>query len=134
MFESIEIKSKEKIEMIDIMDSIKEAVTKSGVRHGIIVVYVPHSTAGITVNKNYDPVVEEDIMNRMNELIPKDGHYQHIEGNSAAHIKASIFGSSVTLIISNGHIELGMFQSVFFCEFDGPRKRKYFIKIMKDEH
>lgn len=132
MFESIEIKSKEKNEMIDIMDTIKEAVTKSGVRHGIIVVYVPHSTAGITVNKNYDPVVEEDIMNRMNELIPKDGHYQHIEGNSAAHIKASIFGSSVTLIISNGHIELGMFQSVFFCEFDGPRKRKYFIKIMKD--
>ena len=132
MFESIEIKSKEKNEMIDIMDTIKEVVTKSGVRHGIIVVYVPHSTAGITVNKNYDPVVEEDIMNRMNELIPKDGHYQHIEGNSAAHIKASIFGSSVTLIISNGHIELGMFQSVFFCEFDGPRKRKYFIKIMKD--
>ncbi len=132
MFESIEIKSKEKNEMIDIMDTIKEVVTKSGVRHGIIVVYVPHSTAGITVNKNYDPVVEEDIINRMNELIPKDGHYQHIEGNSAAHIKASIFGSSVTLIISNGHIELGMFQSVFFCEFDGPRKRKYFIKIMKD--
>ncbi|GAU76287.1 secondary thiamine-phosphate synthase enzyme YjbQ [Fusibacter sp. 3D3] len=132
MFESIEIKSKERNEMIDIMDTIKETVTKSGVRHGIIVVYVPHSTAAITVNKNYDPVVEDDIMHRMSELVPKDGHYQHIEGNSAAHIKASIFGSSVTLIINDGHIELGMFQSVFFCEFDGPRKRKYFIKIIKD--
>ncbi len=131
MFEVIEIKSKEKSEMIDIMDSIRKIVDKSGIHHGIIVIYVPHSTAAVTVNKNYDPVVQQDIINRMNELVPKDGHYQHIEGNSAAHIKSSIFGSSVTLILSNGHIELGMFQSVFFCEFDGPRKRKYFVKIIE---
>ncbi len=131
MFESIEIKTNEKNEMIDIMDKIKKVVENSGIMHGIIVVYVPHSTAGVTVNKNYDPVVEEDIMHRMSELVPKDGHYQHIEGNSAAHIKASIFGSSVTLIIDNGHIELGMFRSVFFCEFDGPRKRKVLVKVME---
>lgn len=131
MFESIEIKTTEKTEMIDIMNKIKELVTKSGIHHGIIVVYVPHSTAAITVNKNYDPVVEEDILNKMNELVPKEGHYQHIEGNSAAHIKSSLFGSSVTLILSNGHIEVGMFQSVFFCEFDGPRKRKYLVKIIE---
>lgn len=131
MFESIEIKTSEKNEMIDIMDKIKKVVEDSGIMHGIIVVYVPHSTAGVTVNKNYDPVVQEDIINRMNELVPRDGHYQHIEGNSAAHIKASIFGSSVTLILSNGHIELGMFQSVFFCEFDGPRKRKFLVKVME---
>ena len=131
MFESIEIKTSEKNEMIDIMDKIKKVVKESGIMHGIIVVYVPHSTAGVTVNKNYDPVVQEDIINRMNELVPRDGHYQHIEGNSAAHIKASIFGSSVTLILSNGHIELGMFQSVFFCEFDGPRKRKFLVKVME---
>lgn len=131
MFESIEIKTSEKNEMIDIMDKIKKVVENSGIMHGIIVIYVPHSTAGVTVNKNYDPVVQEDIMNRMNELVPRDGHYQHIEGNSAAHIKASIFGSSVTLVLSNGHIELGMFQSVFFCEFDGPRKRKFLVKVME---
>jgi secondary thiamine-phosphate synthase enzyme len=132
MFKSLTIKTTEKTQMLEIIDAVKAFVEESGAQNGLVVIYIPHTTAGITINKNYDPVVPSDIMNKMNELIPREGNYQHIEGNSAAHIKASLFGNSVTLILNDGRLELGMFQSVFLCEFDGPRKRKVLIKIVKD--
>lgn len=130
MFKSIEIKTTQKNEMIEVQKEVKAFVQESGVLHGIIVITVPHTTAAITLNKNYDEGVQNDVMLEMDELVPKEGKYTHIEGNSAANVKASLFGNSLTLIIDDGRLELGMFQSVFLCEFDGPRKRKLFLKII----
>lgn len=130
MFKTIDLKTTERLQMVEILDEIKKCVSESGVLYGIVTIHVPHTTAGLTLNKNYDPVVQDDIMSKMKELVPRDGVYGHIEGNSDAHIKVSMFGSTETLIIQDGRIELGMFQSVFLCEFDGPKKRKINIKIM----
>lgn len=131
MFKTIDVKTTEKYQMVELLDEVKALVLESGVLHGIVTVHVPHTTAGLTLNKNYDPVVHDDILDTMHIIVPKEGNYLHIEGNSAAHIKASLFGNSETMIIENGRIELGMFQSIFLCEFDGPRKRKVHIKIIK---
>ena len=132
MFESYEIKTAEKMQMVEIADLIKDFVKKCGILNGIVFVSVPHTTAGLTLNKNYDLVVQGDIMRMMDQIVPRQGPYEHIEGNSAAHILASIFGNTITLIVNDGHIELGMFQSVFLCEFDGPRKRKVHLKMISD--
>jgi secondary thiamine-phosphate synthase enzyme len=131
MFESIEIKTTQKNEMVEVQKDIKLFVQRSGILHGIIVITVPHTTAAVTLNKNYDEGVQNDVMLEMEELVPREGKYTHIEGNSAANVKASLFGNTVTLIIDDGRLELGMFQSVFLCEFDGPRKRKLFMKIIE---
>ncbi len=131
MFKSIDIKTTQKNEMIEVQKEVKEFIQKSGVFHGIVVISVPHTTAAITLNKNYDEGVQNDVMLEMEELVPKEGKYTHIEGNSSANVKASLFGNSVTLIVDDGRVELGMFQSVFLCEFDGPRKRKLFMKIIE---
>lgn len=132
MFQTLEIKTSEKFQMFEILDLLKELVAKEDMRHGIVVIHVPHTTAALTLNKNYDPEVQSDIIESMRTIVPKDGNYKHIEGNSDAHIKASLFGNTETLIVDNGRIELGMFQSVFLCEFDGPRKRKINVKLIKD--
>lgn len=130
MFKSIGVNTKEKMEMYELLDEIKQFVNESGILSGVLFISVPHTTAGLTMNKNYDLMVQEDIMMKMRDLVPKDSAFRHIEGNSAAHIQASLFGNTLTLILEEGHIELGMFQSVFLCEFDGPRKRKVFFKII----
>ena len=119
-------------QFVDITDKVREAVRKSGVKSGIAVVYVPHTTAGITINEGADPAVRVDIINWLNEYVPEDRHYRHLEGNSDSHIKASLVGSSVNLIIENGDIVLGTWQSIFFCEFDGPRTRTVLLKIVPD--
>lgn len=131
MFETIEIKTTEKYQMVEILGYVKQFVEKHHIKKGIVIVHVPHTTAALTMNKNFDPVVQEDIMKKLSELIPKESHFNHIEGNSDAHIKASMFGNSETLIIEDGRLELGMFQSLFLCEFDGPRKRKINIKAFE---
>ena len=131
MFETIEIKTTEKYQMVEILEYVKQFVEKHHIKKGIVIVHVPHTTAALTMNKNFDPVVQEDIMKKLSELIPKESHFNHIEGNSDAHIKASMFGNSETLIIEDGRLELGMFQSLFLCEFDGPRKRKINIKALE---
>ncbi len=131
MFETIEIKTTEKYQMVEILEYVKQFVEKHHIKKGIVIVHVPHTTAALTMNKNFDPVVQEDIMKKLSELIPKESHFNHIEGNSDAHIKASMFGNSETLIIEDGRLELGMFQSLFLCEFDGPRKRKINIKAFE---
>lgn len=131
MYERIQIKTTKKEEMIEILDLLKAFVAQNKVKKGIVVINIPHTTAAITLSKSYDPEVQKDILDKLDALIPKDGPYTNIEGNTAAIIKAAMFGHNENLIIEDGHIELGMFQSVYFCEFDGPRKRQIVFKIIE---
>jgi secondary thiamine-phosphate synthase enzyme len=128
--ETIQVKSGARNELIDITSQVEKVVGASGVKEGIAVVYVAHTTAGVTINESADPAVARDIIAKLSDLAPRDGDYRHMEGNSDAHIKASIMGSSVNLIITGGKIALGTWQGVFFCEFDGPRTRKALIKVV----
>ena len=117
--------------MIDITGEVQNIVSKSGVKNGICIVFVPHTTAGITINENADPDVIHDILDSLNNVFPVSGNYRHVEGNSHAHIKASLMGSSCSVIIEGGKLNLGIWQGIYFCEFDGPRSRKISIQIIK---
>ena len=118
-------------EIIDITYKVEEIVEESGIKDGICVVYVPHTTAAVTINENADPSVKTDILNYLNRIVPWNGSYTHMEGNAAAHIKASVIGSDRTIIIRNGHLALGTWQGIYFCEFDGPRSRRVFVEIIR---
>jgi secondary thiamine-phosphate synthase enzyme len=131
--DTIEVATLHRMEFVNITQRVRETITKSGIRDGIVVVYVPHTTAGVTINEAADPSVVEDIQEKLALLVPHSGSYKHSEGNSDAHIKASLMGSSVHLIVSGGSPVLGTWQGVFFCEFDGPRTRKVFVKILMDQ-
>jgi secondary thiamine-phosphate synthase enzyme len=131
--EEITVKTSSKIEMIDITRQVQDIVQHSKVTHGICIVFVPHTTAAITINENADPAVCKDIIGELSKIIPLEDNYRHIEGNSAAHIKATLTGSSQTVIIEKGKLQLGTWQSLFFCEYDGPRNRKAWVKIIKGE-
>lgn len=131
MFYNIEIKSRQQTEFLDITSKVKEVVHKSRIEHGICCVYVPHTTAGITINENADPSVVKDMLKELNKIVPFNDNYEHLEGNSAAHIKSSLMGSSQSIIINDGELVLGTWQGIYFCEFDGPRYRKVYIKIIK---
>lgn len=115
--------------LIDITEQVKTIIAKSGIDDGIAVVYCPHTTAGITINEGADPSVRSDIVRFLGDMIPRAYSFDHAEGNSDAHIKASIIGSSVNLLVQDGGIVLGTWQSIYFCEFDGPRSRKYLVKV-----
>ena len=115
--------------LIDITEQVKTIIAKSGIDDGIAVVYCPHTTAGITINEGADPSVRSDIVRFLGDMIPRTYSFDHAEGNSDAHIKASIIGSSVNLLVQDGGIVLGNWQSIYFCEFDGPRSRKYLVKV-----
>lgn len=128
--EEITVKTSSKIEMIDITRQVLEIVQRSRVKHGICIVFVPHTTSAITINENADPAVRKDIIGELNKIIPLQDNYRHMEGNSAAHIKATLTGFSQTVIIENGELQLGTWQSLFFCEYDGPRNRKAWVKII----
>jgi secondary thiamine-phosphate synthase enzyme len=123
------IQTHNKEELIDITDQIKEAVNSSGIETGICCVYVPHTTAGVTINENADPSVKEDILMAMRKIVPDSLPYTHAEGNSPAHVKSTLVGSSTSIIIENKSLALGTWQGIIFCEFDGPRRRKFFIHI-----
>jgi secondary thiamine-phosphate synthase enzyme len=112
-----------------ITPQVREAVTKSGVTSGIAVVYCPHTTAGITINENADPDVVRDLLVGLNKAFPDRPEFRHAEGNSAAHLKASAMGSSATVIIESGRLVLGTWQGIYFCEFDPPRSRKFYVKV-----
>ena len=114
----------------DITPAVREAISKSRVENGMCIVYCPHTTAGITINENADPDVIKDLLYGLDKAFPDRTEFRHAEGNSAAHLKASSIGSSVTLIVENGAPILGTWQGVYFCEFDGPRERKYHIKVI----
>jgi secondary thiamine-phosphate synthase enzyme len=117
--------------MIDITRQVAEAVTRSGVREGVAIVYCPHTTAGIAINENADPDVKHDVLLRLGEVYPwTHPGYRHAEGNTASHLKAITAGASQTVIITEGRLLLGRWQGIYFCEFDGPRTREYWIKIM----
>ncbi|KAF0123541.1 MAG: cytoplasmic protein [bacterium] len=128
--QTFSVKTGQRTEMLDITHQIQKAVTDSKVRNGICCVFVPHTTAAVTINENADPNVPRDIIMKLGKLIPPDDNYRHTEGNSDAHIKTSLVGSSETIIIEDGKLALGTWQSVFFCEFDGPRNRKFLVKII----
>ena len=117
--------------MLDITPSIKEAVKSSGIKDGFCIIYVPHTTAGITINENADPSVKEDMIGALRKIVPDSLTYTHAEENSPAHIKASLIGSSVEILIENGIPVLGTWQGIFLCEFDGPRQRQIYLKIFK---
>ncbi len=124
------VKSTRKEEMINITPLVEKALHKSGIHSGISVVYVPHTTAGFTINENADPDVPRDILMGFRHAIPSSLPYAHAEGNSDAHLKAAITGSSVTIIVEEGRLQLGTWQGIFFCEFDGPRERRIYIKFL----
>ena len=128
--EQINISTSKRNQMIDITDKVKKIVSESNVKNGICVVYVPHTTAGITINEGADPSVQNDILSKLSELVPENEGYAHAEGNADAHIKSTLVGSNKTLIIEGSKIVLGRWQSIFFCEFDGPRKREIFVQIL----
>ena len=125
---TISLRTDSRIQMVDITASVQGEVSKAGVSDGICVVYVLHTTAGITINEGADPAVCQDIIAKLNELVPPNAGYRHMEGNADSHIKASLMGSSVTLLVENGRLVLGTWQKIFFCEFDGPRSRKVYVK------
>lgn len=125
------VKTGQPCAMINITGEIQNRVKESGVRNGICVIFVPHTTAGITINENSDPDVVKDFIMEIDKVIPLSDGYQHWEGNSAAHIKSSMMGFSQTVIIEDGRLLLGTWQGIYFMEFDGPRIRKVFVKIME---
>ncbi len=127
MIKQFTIKTSKRNEFVDITAQIQEVVGE--VSEGVVTVFVPHTTTGITINENADPDVPRDILKKLEKLIPQRDNYSHIEGNSDAHIKASLFGSSVRVIVKDGHLLLGTWQSIFFCEFDGPRTRMFYIQV-----
>ncbi len=130
MFATVQVKTHSRSAMMDVTDLIAGKVKESGVENGICVVYVPHTTAGVTVNEGADPDVAADILAALDRLVPWQAGYGHAEGNAAAHVKASLVGGSVHLIVENGRLVLGTWERIFFCEFDGPRTRKIHVKII----
>ena len=126
------VKTKRQAEFISIQTQVDKIVKNSGTQAGICVVYCPHTTAGITINENADPDVSRDIRMGLEKMVPlRDPDYQHMEGNSAAHIKSTLVGASVMVPIENGSLCLGTWQGIYFCEFDGPRSRKVWVQIIK---
>ena len=130
MIQTFQVRTSKQIEFIDITRSVQEAVKKTGVEEGVCIVFVPHTTAGITINENADPSVLQDIIMELNKIVPFKDQYRHLEGNSPGHIKASILGCSQTVLIESGKLALGTWQGIFFCEFDGPRNRKVHVKAI----
>lgn len=130
---TLTVKSSSREEFIDITEDVEKVVKSSGVKSGVCYLYVPHTTAGITINEGADPSVRKDIINALKKIAPYAAGYLHMEGNADSHIKATVVGSSVSIIIENGSLILGQWQSIFFCEFDGPRTRKVYLKIIKEE-
>ncbi len=133
MIYKVDIKTESKVEFQDVTLKVREAVEKSGVKSGVCYFFVPHTTAGVTINEHADPSVTEDIATQLEVMVPQSNKYRHLEGNSPAHIKSSLMGSSVIVFIEDGKIVLGKWQGIFFCEFDGPRQRSMFIRIMPDK-
>jgi secondary thiamine-phosphate synthase enzyme len=128
---TIGVKTGQSTGMINITKEVQNVINNSGVKNGICVIFVPHTTAAITINENADPAVVRDFMMEMNKLVPLSDGYHHQEGNSAAHIKASLMGFSQTVIIEDGRLCLGTWQGIYFMEFDGPRIRKVQVKIIE---
>ena len=133
MIWSFQVRTSGKTEFVDITPLVREVVQKSKVQEGICHVFIPHTTAGVTINENADPSVSEDMDMELKKIVPFQDRYRHLEGNAAAHIKTSLVGSSQTVFVELGELFLGTWQGVFLCEFDGPRNRNVCIKVVKTE-
>ncbi len=120
-------------EFMDVTQEVSRVLEQRGVKEGICHVYTPHTTTAVTINENADPSVRKDILHELNRMVPWNGHYSHPEGNAAAHIKSALVGSSVSIPVSGGKLVLGTWQGIYFCEFDGPRRREVFVQIIKSE-
>jgi len=129
----ISVKTRSKIDFQDITGEIQDIVTASGIESGTCHIFIPHTTAGITINEHADHSVVEDITKQLDTIVPQHAKYRHLEGNSPAHIKTSLMGSSQTVFIDKGRLVLGTWQGIFFCEFDGPRNRGVIIKVIPDK-
>ena len=127
----ISVKTSSRVELIDITYLVEKVASESKIKSGLCTIYVPHTTAAVTINENADPNVRKDIIKELNKVIPFDDNYSHLEGNAAAHIKASIISPSETILMNGGNLVLGTWQGIYFCEFDGPRNRKVIIKIIE---
>ena len=130
--ETLHIKSTRRTEWVNITAEVSRAVVASGVAHGVCHIFSPHTTAGVTINEGDDPDVARDMEAAFDRLVPRDAGYKHYEGNSDSHIKATLVGSSQTVLIDGGRLRLGRWQSIFFCEFDGPRNREVLLKVVPD--
>ena len=125
--QSFSVQTRTRTQFIDITDKVQSAVSALGVQDGVVTVFVPHTTAGITINENADPSVVADIQDALEKLAPWRAGYKHAEGNAAAHVKASLMGSAVRVIVEGGRLVLGTWQGIYFCEFDGPRTRHVYV-------
>jgi len=132
MLHKIDLKTRYRVEFQDVTARVRDIVANSRVMDGLCYIFVPHTTAGIMINEHADPAVVEDIAAQLDAMAPQHKNYRHTEGNAPAHIKASILGDSRTLFIENGELVLGTWQGIFFAEFDGPRSRSVFVKIIAD--
>ena len=128
--EVITIQTHAREELLDITSKIRSSLEKSNIVEGVTVIFVPHTTAAVTINENADPDVRRDILYKLTKEFPQSDSYHHSEGNSDAHVKSTLTGSSLTVIVENGQLMLGTWQAIYFCEFDGPRTRKIFVKLI----
>ncbi len=128
----LEVSTRSRAELVDITEKVQDCIRQSGVQEGICVIVVPHTTAGLTVNENWDLSVKADLLATLDRLVPWQAGYQHMEGNAAAHIKTSLLGSSHTLLVHGGQLLLGTWQGVFLAEFDGPRRRQVVVQVARD--
>lgn len=133
MFFEFTVSTNAKSALVDITSKVEECVLKSNVRNGVCYIFVPHTTAGVIINENYDPSVSKDILQVLEKLVPWTGNYAHIEGNSAAHIRSSILGNTTFVLIKDGRMKLGTWQGIFLAEFDGPRTRRVWVDIIEDK-
>jgi len=131
MIHRLEIATSSRAQMVDVTREVQRAISESGVQEGFCHIYVPHTTAGIAINENADPSVVQDILAVLEKIAPRGGSYRHLEGNADSHVKASIVGSSETVLIEGGRLVLGTWQGLFLCEFDGPRRRRLLVKVVE---
>ena len=131
MIRELKVKTTNRVDLVDITHLVQKAVSEAKIKSGLCTVYVPHTTAGVTINENADPSVRSDIIKELNKIIPFDDNYAHLEGNAAAHIKSTLTGCSETLLVEGGSLVLGTWQGIYFCEFDGPRNRTVMVKLIE---
>lgn len=126
-----EIDTAQRNQIVDLTERIAKIVRQRGIQDGLVILYSPHTTAGVTINENYDPTVKSDMLEKLSKLIPHDeSYYQHDEGNSDSHVKTALVGNSAMVMIEDGKLVLGRWQGIYFCEFDGPRSRRLFVKLV----
>jgi secondary thiamine-phosphate synthase enzyme len=131
MIKQMGVKTSSRVDLVDITHLVQKAVSEAKVESGLCTIYVPHTTAAVTINENADPSVRSDIIKELNKVIPFDDNYSHLEGNAAAHIKSTLTGCSETLLVEGGNLVLGTWQGIYFCEFDGPRSRTVMVKLIE---